>query len=1179
MKSKPILYLLELIGKGEIKLALEYAQNLTQLNDFSQEISNLYKWYIHLYFESNISKGGFHSNNTQVNEISTKLLTIVREYQAYSEDPTSYYNKVKLFYNKPYSLLETKNLVGRENDIQNINAWLLEKSRPILNIVAIGGMGKSVLSWYYLNKITPFQQRIFRSRIWWTFYQEKNNFNDFASTILSHLKNVNETEFLSQNPRENEKLLLQLLNNEPHLLVLDGCEVLTSSYIDRYNESQQYSREHKVKTTKEQSLRNIVDIRFRSFFSQLAQIHSSKIIITSRVYLSEFESVTGQRSENVQFLELSGLEPSSSLDFFTELGVKGSSKNILELFRKIDFYPLLIQVLAGTIANDKQFPCDFDKWTTNNKIDEVDNFKFIENRIYSYAFTLLENNEKMLLFILSLFKTPINFITIETLFQHYNPNGFNLTDSIQELESRNLINWNREKNDYHIHPITQRVALNSDTLFDSINSEELKKPLISLANFSSKDSFFRTISGTFPYDLSQEDNAKTKPEFTIALFNFFMKVGEYRHASDLVLHDYGDRVRYRDFNYPALVELTEYLVANVTEKIILKTLLLQLSDAYLHLGLIKELFLLFESNFEIFQENYNLLSILSKGHFHNNNLLLAEKYIQKAIYIYRKEFFFRNQRDFTGFQIIAGGYEQFKVQTYFPLLELQQKLSIILAAAGKSEESDFVVEEITSSVDSLFNNQIYMQILNQNTLIEHYLFKGAVEIETLDKLTKKGIDIINSSLWKEHANFPPYETESCYYRGVYYFFKNEVEDAITLFKNSLSIAQEIGLYEFELKSKLFLELCELKKENKNTTKEIKNLYILCKNSGFKLPYLENNFIFLDKALKPTNENIKNRDLIGPFKTPKATKNSYPEKKIFIALGNGLPIENISQIGKEKIKEEYFFKEQLWLYEQNHLKKIEKKINTLKEKQKEIREQTEPIMFFTLEEHQNIEYKSEYDKLSSIYATAYLKLQHNHTHRIDNLLDELISANPNISRFFFLKYLNAKRLNLTNQVDFFLNKCIDLNPLCHEYYFEKFKSLINRNAHSEEIKNLGEAINLAPGTLDYYFLLLNRSKNKDDYILLLEKCNAALFHQISYIELNYIKYLTLIKLDRNIEAKESLKSAYTSLDNFFIKDNSIAMKIKKLAKKNKIKSHENYLKIYQKRNASNTIWRRIINWIR
>ncbi len=104
MKSKPILYLLELIGKGEIKLALEYAQNLTQLNDFSQEISNLYKWYIHLYFESNISKGGFHSNNTQVNEISTKLLTIVREYQAYSEDPTSYYNKVKLFYNKPYSL-------------------------------------------------------------------------------------------------------------------------------------------------------------------------------------------------------------------------------------------------------------------------------------------------------------------------------------------------------------------------------------------------------------------------------------------------------------------------------------------------------------------------------------------------------------------------------------------------------------------------------------------------------------------------------------------------------------------------------------------------------------------------------------------------------------------------------------------------------------------------------------------------------------------------------------------------------------------------------------------------------------------------------------------------------------------------------------------------------------------
>jgi hypothetical protein len=60
----------------------------------------------------------------------------------------------------PYSLLQTKDVVGRQAELNLLTDWVTaNKQVPadtrIFNLVAIGGMGKSALTWKWFNDIVP----------------------------------------------------------------------------------------------------------------------------------------------------------------------------------------------------------------------------------------------------------------------------------------------------------------------------------------------------------------------------------------------------------------------------------------------------------------------------------------------------------------------------------------------------------------------------------------------------------------------------------------------------------------------------------------------------------------------------------------------------------------------------------------------------------------------------------------------------------------------------------------------------------------------------------------------------------------------------------------------------------------------------------------------------------------
>jgi len=92
----------------------------------------------------------------------------------------------------PYSLLQTKDVVGRQIELNLLTDWVTtNKQVPadtrIFNLVAIGGMGKSALTWKWFNDIAPNELPKLDGRMWWSFYESDAHWENFIIRALAYV--------------------------------------------------------------------------------------------------------------------------------------------------------------------------------------------------------------------------------------------------------------------------------------------------------------------------------------------------------------------------------------------------------------------------------------------------------------------------------------------------------------------------------------------------------------------------------------------------------------------------------------------------------------------------------------------------------------------------------------------------------------------------------------------------------------------------------------------------------------------------------------------------------------------------------------------------------------------------------------------------------------------------------
>jgi len=134
----------------------------------------------------------------------------------------------------PYTLLQTHRLIGRQDELNLLTDWVLKRHEQaywarILNIVAIGGMGKSALTWKWFNDIAPQEMNRSRANVV-EFLRERRIVREFCHPRARVCDAAIARRGAKISPPEREAQLLAALDREPFLLVLDGLERILLAY-------------------------------------------------------------------------------------------------------------------------------------------------------------------------------------------------------------------------------------------------------------------------------------------------------------------------------------------------------------------------------------------------------------------------------------------------------------------------------------------------------------------------------------------------------------------------------------------------------------------------------------------------------------------------------------------------------------------------------------------------------------------------------------------------------------------------------------------------------------------------------------------------------------------------------------------------------------------------------------
>jgi predicted ATPase/DNA-binding SARP family transcriptional activator len=121
------------------------------------------------------------------------------------------YGKEKPISDLPAPLIP---LIGRQVELNELEAWLADPSRRLITILGPGGIGKTRLAIAAAEKHT----RIFADGVIFASLSEANN----AADLMRKIMNV--TGLVTANEQESERKMLEFLRDKDLLLILDGFE-------------------------------------------------------------------------------------------------------------------------------------------------------------------------------------------------------------------------------------------------------------------------------------------------------------------------------------------------------------------------------------------------------------------------------------------------------------------------------------------------------------------------------------------------------------------------------------------------------------------------------------------------------------------------------------------------------------------------------------------------------------------------------------------------------------------------------------------------------------------------------------------------------------------------------------------------------------------------------------------
>lgn len=380
---------------------------------------------------------------------------------------------------------------GREAQMAQIDEWA-KGSEVILVLEAIGGTGKSALAWNWFSNRSEEAIEELAGRFWWSFYDSSNTLTKFLQQLLEYTTNCPSEQAGSLEFEDLRSAVLSALSESPFLVVMDGFERLLNAY-HRFDAG--IISESELDAIADSKKNGVTDHRAYTFLRDLASIGSSKILITSRLMPDALEGFGGVPLPGVEHSVLPGLSTDEAIDLLTSLGVIASRTSVQTFFGKLDNHPLLIGLVAGMVKNYRQAPGNLDAWLADPAhggsfhLSDVSAHD-LSDRILKQAMDRLGSEELAILQSISL--TPMAapwwmvqaanpylpdapFFALDYSIPDYirkfvsgrdlrrrsekalDPQEAEerMVDALDDLQERGLLWWNRDRNEYDMHPVVR----------------------------------------------------------------------------------------------------------------------------------------------------------------------------------------------------------------------------------------------------------------------------------------------------------------------------------------------------------------------------------------------------------------------------------------------------------------------------------------------------------------------------------------------------------------------------------------------------------------------------------------------------------------------------------------------------------------------------------------------------
>jgi len=345
---------------------------------------------------------------------------------------------IRWFFGHRYGDIE--NFTGRVAELKMLDEWLSNDKDNLLILRALGGFGKSILTWQWFNNNVD--KTKWQTAVWWSFYEKESGFESFLSETLKHLGVE-----VKESARQQVNDLLEALRGTNILIVLDGFERLLRQYGKMDAALQSDDEDADIDPSQRDCSSPLAETFLRGLSGAGTK---SKVLMTTRLCPRVLESADGKLLKGCREEPLSAFSPEDAVTYFHNEGIKAMRSEIIEVCSAYGYHPLSLSLLVGLINEDHEHRGDI---AAVKNLEIFEDVKARRHHVLERAYESLAPERRDLLSKISCFRGSMEYAVLKKVFP-----SPDLDKALLDLRKRGLLQYAGESQRYDLHPIVRHYA-------------------------------------------------------------------------------------------------------------------------------------------------------------------------------------------------------------------------------------------------------------------------------------------------------------------------------------------------------------------------------------------------------------------------------------------------------------------------------------------------------------------------------------------------------------------------------------------------------------------------------------------------------------------------------------------------------------------------------------------------